>query len=198
MNNQQNRTQTTSTLSYNTSLHNLPNPKEKINIVSHNVRGLNNITKKQLWEDFCITNNFNIISLTETKLTDFKTKFFNTNHFTYYLTNSDTSREGTGIMISNYLKSHIYKIQKHKGGAIAIDLFFKNDFKFRIISVYLSSGDITRRNKTQTAPCVETTKSMFYDNRTDVGKTCKHNLTDQMQNSVIYQCLSFQIDSTSF
>ena len=53
-------------------------------------------------------------------------------------------------MISNYLKSHIYKIQKHKGGAIAIDLFFKNDFKFRIISVYLSSGDITRRNKTQT------------------------------------------------
>src|SRR5205085_3159587 len=121
-----------------------------LNIITHNVIGLNNITKKQLWEDFCITNNFNIISLTETKLTDSKTKFFNTNHFSYHLTNSDTSREGTGIMISNYLKSHIYKIQKHKGGAIAIDLFFKNDFKFRIISVYLSSGDIIRRNKTQT------------------------------------------------
>ena len=58
--------------------------------------------------------------------------------------------EGTGIMISNSLKPHIHKIQKHNGGAIGIDIFFKNDFKFRIISVYLSSGNIARRNETQT------------------------------------------------
>ena len=50
--------------------------------------------------------------------------------------------EGTGIMISNSLKPHIHKIQKHNGGAIGIDIFFKNNFKFRIISVYLSSGNI--------------------------------------------------------
>ena len=47
MNNQHNKTQTTGTLSYNTSLHNLSNSKERINIVSHNVRGLNNNIKLQ-------------------------------------------------------------------------------------------------------------------------------------------------------
>ena len=58
--------------------------------------------------------------------------------------------EGTRIMLSNNLTLHIHKILKHEGGAIAIDLFFKHDFKFRIISVYLSSTDISRRNSTQT------------------------------------------------
>lgn len=58
--------------------------------------------------------------------------------------------EGTGIMLSNYLIPHIHKILKHEGGAISIDLYFKHDFKFRIISVYLSSTDISRRNSTQT------------------------------------------------
>ena len=45
MSNQQNRIQTTGTLSYNTSLYNLPNVKEKINIVFYNIRELNNNIK---------------------------------------------------------------------------------------------------------------------------------------------------------
>ena len=118
--------------------------------MTHNVRGYNNSLKKQLWEDFCLSHNYNIISLTETKLTNFKSKFFNTQYFTYHLSNSASSMEGTGIMLSNNLTPHIHKILKHEGGAIAIDLFFKHDFKFRIISVYLSSTDISRRNSTQT------------------------------------------------
>src|SRR5439155_5155254 len=69
---------------------------------------------------------------------------------TYHLAKSDIFIEGTRIMISNSLKPHIYKIQKHNGGAIGINIFFKNDFKFRIISVYLSSGSIARRNEIQT------------------------------------------------
>ena len=121
-----------------------------LNIVTHNVRGYNNPLKKQLWEDFCLSHNYNIISLTETKLTNSKSKYFNTQHFTYYLSNSTSSVEGTGIMLSNNLTPHIHKILKHEGGAISIDLFFKHDFKFRIISVYLSSTDISRRNSTQT------------------------------------------------
>ena len=121
-----------------------------LNIVTHNIRGYNNPLKKQLWEDFCLSHNYNIISLTETKLTNSKSKYFNTQYFTYHLSNSTSSVEGTGIMLSNNLTPHIHKILKHEGGAISIDLFFKHDFKFRIISVYLSSTDISCRNSTQT------------------------------------------------
>ena len=121
-----------------------------LNIVTHNIRGYNNPLKKQLWEDFCLSHNYNIISLTETKLTNSKSRYFNTQHFTYHLSNSISSAEGTGIMLSNNLILHIHKILKHEEGAISIDLFFKHNFKFWIILVYLSSTDILRRNSIQT------------------------------------------------
>ena len=70
MNNQQNRTQTTSTLSYNTSLHNLPSPKKRINIASYNIRGLNNNVKLQQWIIYCSQKNLYIIVISETKLKD--------------------------------------------------------------------------------------------------------------------------------
>ena len=52
-------------------------------------------------------------------------------------------------MINNTIKPHIHNIHTHSGGAIAIDLFFKNNFKFRIISVYLSSTNSLTRQATQ-------------------------------------------------
>ena len=48
-------------------------------------------------------------------------------------------------MINNWLKPHIHKIHNLPGYAIAIDLFFKHDFKFRIISVYLPCDDTQLR-----------------------------------------------------
>ena len=80
--------------------------------------------------------------LTETKIADTKNKkFYNNQHFTYYWSNSPTSKEGTRILIRNKLQPHIHNILNHPGGAIAIDLYFKHDYKFRIISTYLSSTD---------------------------------------------------------
>ena len=52
-------------------------------------------------------------------------------------------------MVRNSLQPHIHNVLCHPGGAIAIDLYFKHDYKFRIISVYLSSTDILIRNQTQ-------------------------------------------------
>ena len=52
-------------------------------------------------------------------------------------------------MLHNSLKSHVHKIHCHTGGAIAIDLFFKHDFKFHIISIYLSSTNSSYRHNTQ-------------------------------------------------
>ena len=60
---------------FNTNTNNTDNLLS-LNIVTHNVRGYNNSLKKQLWEDFCLSHNYNIISLTETKLTNSKSKFF--------------------------------------------------------------------------------------------------------------------------
>ena len=52
-------------------------------------------------------------------------------------------------MINNNFKLYIHNIITYSKGAIAIDLFFKNNFKFRIISVYLSSTNSLTRQATQ-------------------------------------------------
>jgi len=52
-------------------------------------------------------------------------------------------------MIKNNIQPHIHNILTQPGGAIAIDLFFKHDYKFRIISVYLSSTNTANRKLTQ-------------------------------------------------
>ena len=52
-------------------------------------------------------------------------------------------------MIKNNIQPHIHNILTHPGGAIALDIFFKQDYKFRIISVYLSSTSNTDRKATQ-------------------------------------------------
>ena len=57
--------------------------------------------------------------------------------------------EGAAIIIRNHLKPHVHSCHTHPGGAIALDLFFKSNIKLRIIFVYLSSTDATRRNLTQ-------------------------------------------------
>src|ERR1043165_3537842 len=88
--------------------------------------------------------------LTETKIAKTKNKkFYNNQHFTYYWSNSSTSKEGTCILIRNNLQPHIHNILNHPGGAIAIDLFFKHNYKFRIISIYLSSTNNSIRQQTQ-------------------------------------------------
>src|SRR5260363_218315 len=124
----------------------------QLNIATYNVQGYNTITKWQLWEEYCLQYNLHIIGITETKISSNKSnKFLNTNHFTYYWSSLDNSAEGTAIMLHNSIKSHVYKILSHPGGAIAIDLYFKHDFKFRIISIYLSSTNQIYRKNTQQA-----------------------------------------------
>ena len=75
--------------------------------------------------------------------------FCNNNLFTYYWANSESSIEGTAIMIRNHLKPHVHSCHTHSGGAIALDLFFKGNIKLRIISVYLLFTDSNKRNQTQ-------------------------------------------------
>ena len=46
------------------------NISSTIKIATHNIQGLNNITKQQLWTEYCHNNNYDIISITETKLSE--------------------------------------------------------------------------------------------------------------------------------
>ena len=48
-------------------------------------------------------------------------------------------------MIQKHLKPHVHKTLQFPEYAIAIDLFFKHDFKFRIISIYLPCDDLQLR-----------------------------------------------------
>src|SRR6266487_6670441 len=52
-------------------------------------------------------------------------------------------------MINNNLKLYIHNVITYPEGAIAIDFFFRHDFKFRIISVYLSTSNKSHRNSAQ-------------------------------------------------
>jgi len=112
-------------------------------LCTHNVRGLNEDLKQQIWEDYCLSNNLNIISITETKIAANNpiTKLQKSKHFIYLWSCTDNPKAGTAIMIHKSIKSHIHKILLYSGYAIAVDLFFKHDFKFRIISVYLLCDD---------------------------------------------------------
>ena len=52
-------------------------------------------------------------------------------------------------MIHKSIKCHIHKILLSSGYAIAVDLFFKHDFKFRIISIYLPCNNSQLRLSVQ-------------------------------------------------
>jgi ribonuclease HI len=133
-------------------IHNIPSTTHDLHltIATHNVRGFNNPTKRETWESYCLNHNISIASLTETKISNnTNLRFCNNNLFTYYWANSENSAEGTAIMIQNYLKPHVHSCTIHPGGAIALDFFFKGNIKLRIISVYLSSTDTSKRTLTQ-------------------------------------------------
>ena len=118
-----------------------------LSICTHNTRGYNDNLKQQVWEDYCLSHNINIASITETKISqsNANAKFPRSQQFTYYWSCTDSCKVGTAIMIQKHLKPHVHKILQFPGYAIAIDLFFKHDFKFRIISIYLPCDDLQLR-----------------------------------------------------
>src|SRR5260364_170524 len=125
-----------------------------LSISTHNVQGLNNNTKKETWEYYCFSHNLDIISISETKLSSNPVGYRpnKTKHFTYFWSCTDSAKASTVIMICNTLIPHIHKVYNNTtslGYAIAIDLFFKHDFKFWIISVYLPCSEQQLRLQVQ-------------------------------------------------
>jgi len=123
------------------------NLNEKINIATHNVRGINNTLKMQTWIKYCVESNLHIISITETKLKESTTKSLTnplykiyTSNFVPYKSNQRETSLGTAIMVCNQLQPYIHKINTLPGTAICIDFFFPNNNKTCIISIYIPSN----------------------------------------------------------
>ena len=156
MSSQNINSQITSSSSYNTITNILPNIKEKINLVTHNVRGFNNYIKRQQWITYCLQKNFHIISITETKLKESSQISLTNPYYKIYTSNYTPilqQREaslGTAIMVHNTVQPYIHNINAFLGTALCIDFFFPNN-KTRIISVYLPSNnsDLSKRTQTQ-------------------------------------------------
>src|ERR1051325_12203486 len=92
------------------STSNQPNIHDlNLTIATHNVRGFNVASKRQIWQDYCTNHDISIASITETKISN-KTKlsFCNNNLYTYYWANFHNSMEGAAIMVHNHLKPHIH------------------------------------------------------------------------------------------
>jgi endonuclease/exonuclease/phosphatase family metal-dependent hydrolase len=106
-------------------------------------------------------------------------------------------------MIKNDIKPHIHNILTQPGGAIAIDLFFKHDYKFRIISVYLSSTNTANRKLTQDTAITwmqQAISSNLYpiilgdfnaDNSTSTSSTTKFQLLNYLHSTNMYDLADY-------
>src|SRR5437868_7430996 len=139
---------------------NIPTNNElnKLTIATHNVQGLNDPLKFQTWIEYCNEKNYNIISMTETKIAESKyNKLQFTNPYYHIYTSNcnkiiakkQESSMGTAIAISRPLQPYIHNIQTEPGTAILIDLFFPQNQRLRIISVYLPSNNASLNLQTQ-------------------------------------------------
>ena len=115
------------------TFHLLKNNNESILIATHNIQGMNNITKFQQWIQFCHDSQLDIISITETKLassTHNNFKFLNSYYKIFFANTTSISKKkqeasmGTAIAVKNSLCLYIHNIQTFEGYRIAIDLFF--------------------------------------------------------------------------
>src|ERR1051325_4653379 len=102
--------------------------QQHLTIAIHNIQGYNNITKRQLWLDYCISQQFDIISLTETKLAHSQYTHLTllNNNYKCFMSNNNTtnpqhpreSSAGTIILINQTLTTYIHNIQTLQDTAI--------------------------------------------------------------------------------
>src|ERR1043165_7259877 len=115
-----------------TDLTNIEHTKQHLTIATHNIQGYNATTKRQLWLDYCISQQLDIISLTETKLahSQYTHLTLHNNDYKCFMSNNSTTNSQhpreisarTILLIKQSLSTYIHNIQTLNGTAIAIDL----------------------------------------------------------------------------
>ncbi len=124
-----------------------------LRIITQNVRGINDPTKRQQLIDFMDLNKVNIFGLSETKLSNstaaFSFKQFN-NKYTSFFNNdtSSTNGSGVGIIVSKDYAKFIHKTEAYKGRVLFMDLIMKGRVKIRIFQIYLPTTTTGMRDYT--------------------------------------------------
>lgn len=116
------------------------NSSSMVTISTHNVRGVNKITKQDNILEEMKERNIDILGISETKLAHATTNFvFNNNpNYKCFTSSSENKNRGNGvaIIITKKLEKHVERVTRLEGHIIAIHMLFKEN-KLCIIQVYL-------------------------------------------------------------
>ena len=112
-------------------------------IVTQNIQGLNDVTKQQQLLDTMKIDHIDIMGLSETKLSQQRSKHIYTRnqHYDAYFNNDgDQHSTGVGIIVSKEYSKYIHRAIGYKGRVLYVDLFMKGRIKLRIIQVYFHAN----------------------------------------------------------
>src|ERR1044072_6214446 len=98
-----------------------------LRILTHNVRGLNDLTKQQQLIDYMDLNNVAIFGLSETKLltktAQITFKKYKDKYTSYFHSDENsTLGTGVGIILANEYARYVHKTASYKGRVIYVDL----------------------------------------------------------------------------
>ena len=115
-------------------------------ILTHNVRGINDPTKRQTIFTYCTLEDIDIAVLTETQVQNTNHKYWK--HPKYDITWSNNNKgAGVAVMIKKEISKHTGMIKEYPGRGISIDLQFKGKKHIGIIGVYIPAGDGQEKKK---------------------------------------------------
>jgi len=94
-----------------------------INITTHNVQGLSTVKKQQQLNTFLLTNNIDIMGISETKLSTLNAKYLlknnnNSEYLSWWDSEGVQMSSGVGIIIRKQLALHVRSCKSYKGRII--------------------------------------------------------------------------------
>ena len=121
--------------------HSITNIKNFLNIATHNVQGLSSTIKQQQFSAFISNSRYDIIGISETKLSQKNAQYLlknvnNTEYTSWWDSSGKQLGSGVGILINKSLAKQVRKCKSYKGRIIYVDLFFKGKSCLRIIQFY--------------------------------------------------------------
>src|ERR1043165_9903852 len=166
-----------SNLTNSQSLHTNPTPhtsylQPTLSIAHNNVISFSDYTKLFQIINEALSNNIDILGLSETNLTSKQSKFIHKellpNYYSVFNSAPDKCKgTGVAILLKPSIASHVIKSKGNSGRYIYVDLAFKKHMTIRIFQIYLhaSPSDIHRRFLIQNEICQEVinAKSLGYE-----------------------------------
>src|SRR5277367_5743652 len=112
-------------------------------IATHNVRGLMSLTKQQQVLSYMQDNNFDVLGISESKLSSAASKNIfqgNTEYTSWWnCLDSNHTSAGVGLIFHSSVACYVQLIRDYKGRVIYANLFLRGNIKIRLIQVYVQA-----------------------------------------------------------